>query len=364
MAWNDGSDRSGEEPFVFVSYAHEDGYVVSSVIEGIVANGYKVWYDQGIDVTTIWTDEIAKAILGSRVFVVFVTKASMASHYVRSEVEFALDKNVKVIPIYLEGMDVMPPGLSLMLHSTQGIEGSDPQTIIFKICKWLMQQNIKAEVRKPSPSSPLPSATPIVNPVRTPAPRSPAKGRPVKERAAMRERVVWEPRPTRYRNEIPAHFFPVLRWLLRITLLFCGTEILRAWLSMGMQNTFLTSTLPYWGLSAVFFYWYFGWRYTGVNSLFNLLPNPRLLQWLLYVACLGGWLLMTADLENVRFLLLWISQLAARLNFKYMWDYRTIQAMNFYKMPEWLQTVGFYACAGSGGILLLEMIGASFRRHR
>ena len=53
--------------------------------------------------------------------------------------EFALGKKVKVIPVYLEGMDVLPPGLSLILHSTQGLEGNNPQIITFKICKWLAQ---------------------------------------------------------------------------------------------------------------------------------------------------------------------------------------------------------------------------------
>ena len=66
-------------PFIFISYAHEDADIVATVIEGIASGGYNIWYDQGIGVSTIWSDEIAKAITACKVFVVFATRAAMES---------------------------------------------------------------------------------------------------------------------------------------------------------------------------------------------------------------------------------------------------------------------------------------------
>ena len=133
-----------DKPFIFISYAHSDASLVFPVLEGIAVDGYNIWYDHGIEVNTTWSDEIANAILASEIAVVFITKDSMASHYVRAEVEFAISKNVGVVPVYLEGTDVMPPGLSMALLSTQGIESNDIGEIVSKLRKWLMQ-NVKKE---------------------------------------------------------------------------------------------------------------------------------------------------------------------------------------------------------------------------
>ena len=140
-----------DKPFIFISYAHCDAHLVFPVLEGVAANGYNIWFDQGIEVNTTWSDEIANAILASEIVVVFVTKGSMASNFVRSEVEFAMGKNVGVIPVYLEGMDVMPPSLSLVLHSTQGINSNDINTIVFNLSNWL-KQNVKQEPQAVEPS--------------------------------------------------------------------------------------------------------------------------------------------------------------------------------------------------------------------
>lgn len=137
--------RADESSFVFISYAHNDAEFVFPVIEAVAAGGYKVWYDRGIDISATWSDEIAGAIASSRALVVFVTKSSMASSYVRSEIEFALNKKVKVIPVYLEGMDILPPGLALGLNSTQGIQETDPEVVVSKICAALEYNRVQKQ---------------------------------------------------------------------------------------------------------------------------------------------------------------------------------------------------------------------------
>jgi len=138
-----------DRPFIFISYSHSDAHCVFPVLEGIAAAGYNIWYDHGIEIHSTWSDELANAIIASEVVVVFISKNSMASQYVRSEVEFALSKNVKVLPIYLEGTGVLPPGLSLVLHTTQGIVSNDADVIASKLYRWLTH-NIAQEDGPPA----------------------------------------------------------------------------------------------------------------------------------------------------------------------------------------------------------------------
>jgi hypothetical protein len=123
------------DSFVFVSYAHQDSERVFPVIELVGASGYALWYDKGINISSVWTDEIALAILNCDVFLMFASKNAVDSPYVRSEIEFALNNKKKIVPVYLDGMDILPPGLALGLSATQGVlEVDDSRSIAHQIC--------------------------------------------------------------------------------------------------------------------------------------------------------------------------------------------------------------------------------------
>lgn len=38
----------GDEKFIFISYAHKDSETVYPIIEKLNADGYRVWFDDGI----------------------------------------------------------------------------------------------------------------------------------------------------------------------------------------------------------------------------------------------------------------------------------------------------------------------------
>jgi hypothetical protein len=140
------SCHSDHDSFVFVSYAHQDKQTVFPIIERVHAGGYAIWYDKGITISSTWTDEIAIAIGKCKAFLLFVSKHSMASTYARAEVEFALNQKIRVIPVYLDGMDVLPPGLALGLNATQGVTEIDsPQIIAQQICKALEYNKVRRE---------------------------------------------------------------------------------------------------------------------------------------------------------------------------------------------------------------------------
>ena len=119
---------SGEGPYVFVSYAHEDKVQVYSHMAEFKKAGVNIWYDEGIPAASEWVEEIAHAIKKSSLFVVFVSPRSVNSKFVRGEIGFALSENKYILSIYLEDT-IVPPGTALCLQQFQSINLSDKDWI-------------------------------------------------------------------------------------------------------------------------------------------------------------------------------------------------------------------------------------------
>jgi hypothetical protein len=369
MEYNITPYKTGDGPFIFVSYAHDDMSLVSMVIEGIIASGYKVWYDKNIDVSSLWSDEIANAIQTSKVFIVFVTKASMASQYVRSEVEFALSKKVRVIPVYLEGMEVLPPGLSLILHSTQGLEGNNPQLITFKICKWLAQNWEEGGKSQIALASPAPNAD-EENKGKSGFWSFLRRGDDDEERPAQSQQPasivpVYAERPPKvlgHASGVPTASSFFLKWLWRIVLFSNITELVHVYQAWGLKMFFTPETFLHWIIPSIVFHWYFTRRFSGPYSLFGLLRGLHALQSLLYWVLLLGWALMTVNLDHFKIWAVWIAQVVSWLPFRFALNPRAILALNLPSLPEGARFIGFWAAAISSGLLLIDMVTEFFRR--
>jgi hypothetical protein len=111
---------NGHEPYLFVSYAHADGDQVFRHLDGLHAEGYRIWYDAGITPGTNWEDSIAEAIAGAEQVLVCVTPRSAASPHVRDEVSYALNKKKRFLAAFLEETE-LPPGLELRIGNKQAI---------------------------------------------------------------------------------------------------------------------------------------------------------------------------------------------------------------------------------------------------
>ena len=117
----------GEEPFVFISYAHKDSEKVFPIIEQLHNKGYRVWYDEGIDPGSEWPEEIALHIKNATVIILFVSPNSMDSHNVRREVTFSIDLRKLMLSVYLQPTE-MSAGMSLQLGLNQAIHYYTYQT--------------------------------------------------------------------------------------------------------------------------------------------------------------------------------------------------------------------------------------------
>ena len=104
----------GNDPYVFVSYAHLDQDRVFAEIKRFNEAGFHVWYDEGISPGNEWPEEIAEALSKATVFVVMLTPTSAPRENVLNEIDYALDEHKPVIAIYLEEAE-LTPGLRLRI---------------------------------------------------------------------------------------------------------------------------------------------------------------------------------------------------------------------------------------------------------
>ena len=110
----------GEEPYVFISYCHKDRANIFPIIENMAHDGYRVWYDEGIDPGSEWPEIIASHLNGCTVCIAVLSVNSLDSHNCRREVNFALLKNKQFISVILEEVK-MPLGMEMQISSNQAI---------------------------------------------------------------------------------------------------------------------------------------------------------------------------------------------------------------------------------------------------
>lgn len=122
---------SGNEPYVFFSYAHADLEHAQALIVGLKQKLCRVWYDEGLTPGEHWNDDLAEHLLRAAIVVVLVSPGAAKSQYVRMEVTYAIAKGIALLPVMMERAE-LPPGLEMQLSGIQfldlaGIEGIEAQ---------------------------------------------------------------------------------------------------------------------------------------------------------------------------------------------------------------------------------------------
>ncbi|MBQ9347676.1 MAG: toll/interleukin-1 receptor domain-containing protein [Oscillibacter sp.] len=93
---------NGPEPYIFVSYCHQDAEIVLDILGGLVRAGCRIWFDGGIPWTDEWGQTIRDRIDHCAVFMAFHSAASAQSEHCRLEIRYALDSRKPAISAYLE----------------------------------------------------------------------------------------------------------------------------------------------------------------------------------------------------------------------------------------------------------------------
>ena len=110
----------GNEKYIFISYCHKDRAQVFPIIEQLAKDGYRIWYDEGIDPGSEWPEIIASHLNKSAICIAFITENALNSHNCRREINFALMKMKKLISVILESVE-MSLGMEMQLSATQSV---------------------------------------------------------------------------------------------------------------------------------------------------------------------------------------------------------------------------------------------------
>ena len=110
----------GTAPYAFVSYAHDDAARVYPELERMRGYGFNLWYDEGISPGHDWPEELAAAIEGCALFLLFVSPRSVGSDNCNRETTFALGKERPFLAVHLEPT-TLPRGLELSIGNSQAV---------------------------------------------------------------------------------------------------------------------------------------------------------------------------------------------------------------------------------------------------
>jgi len=110
----------GNEDYVFVCYSHADSGPVYADLEQLRSDGVNIWYDEGIPAGSSWRGEIAQAIEDASRLIYFISPNSIQSEHCLREVDYALNHDVPIIPVYLEELQ-LPRELALVLNRVQAV---------------------------------------------------------------------------------------------------------------------------------------------------------------------------------------------------------------------------------------------------
>ena len=150
----------GDDPFIFVSYSHKDRAKVYPQLRWLQAQGFNVWFDEGISPGQRWTDELAEAIENCSLLLFFITPNSVASENCLNEVQFALGRERSLLSVHLETTK-LPSGLELSIASRQAIikENHDTagyQRALAEAVAIELTNGPGVAVKPPKPTSALP----------------------------------------------------------------------------------------------------------------------------------------------------------------------------------------------------------------
>ena len=110
----------GNEPYIFISYAHKDKEEVCSVLARMQEDGYRVWFDAGIDPGTEWDEVIASHVETCDYFIAFVSHHYLDSENCKDELNYARDLDKKRLLVYLEDVK-LPGGMAMRMNRLQSI---------------------------------------------------------------------------------------------------------------------------------------------------------------------------------------------------------------------------------------------------
>ncbi|MBO6159506.1 MAG: FHA domain-containing protein [Firmicutes bacterium] len=133
----------GKEPFLFISYCHANEAFVYPFIERLAADGFRLWYDDGIHAGEEWPEVIASHLSDCYACIEILTPEYAQSHNCRNEINFLIQLGKKIVPIQWTDF-AMSLGLKLQLSATQYIKRFELQSDQMLLQRLYASEAVKA----------------------------------------------------------------------------------------------------------------------------------------------------------------------------------------------------------------------------
>lgn len=114
------SPYEGQEKYIFISYCLRDKKNVFPIMEQLVRDGCRIWFDEGIDPGTEWQEILVSRLKGCSMCIAFLSENFLNSCHCRREMNFAIVKKKTLITVMLEPV-TLTPGMELQLSAVRAI---------------------------------------------------------------------------------------------------------------------------------------------------------------------------------------------------------------------------------------------------
>lgn len=144
----------GQKPYIFVSYSHADSERVLPMLHDLQQQGFRLWYDEGIEVGAEWPDYVAEHLINSTWVIAFLSKHAIASQNCRQELFMARNRQKNMLVVYLEKTE-LPSGLEMMLgplHALYCENHKDDTAVWESLASASMLQSCKDPEASPEPA--------------------------------------------------------------------------------------------------------------------------------------------------------------------------------------------------------------------
>ncbi len=133
--------HTGEDPYLFVSYSHEEKKDVYPIIKKLHDRKFRFWYDAGMETGNDFRQELYDRIVNAEAILLFVSKTSMASRFCGMEIIVAYQHGKRIFPVFLdkdEGdyEEIIPAPMKMVLEQLQYVNSNDPD-LVDKILPYL-----------------------------------------------------------------------------------------------------------------------------------------------------------------------------------------------------------------------------------
>lgn len=92
----------GNQPYIFVSYAHKDRAEVLPILEAMKARGFRIWYDDGTEASYLFAQTIEAKLRDAACVLAFASRVSLNSRSCADEIGMAIAAHKQILLAFLE----------------------------------------------------------------------------------------------------------------------------------------------------------------------------------------------------------------------------------------------------------------------